>query len=337
MEKGNLAKWLKKEGDTVRSGDVIAEIETDKATMEVEAVDEGTLAKIVVPEGTQDVAVNSVIAILAGEGEDAKAVGSAAASAPKPQAKAEAKPAVSAPPAAKPVQQAQTPAPRSEGAERAGSKGDGQTGGRVFASPLAKRLAKDAGLDIAAVQGSGPHGRIIARDVDDAKAGKGLKAPSAAPSAGAAQIAPAMSDQQVRALYEDGSYEVIDRKLVGRFAVFVLRRDGVDFLARDKQPADIAIDRQIEMRNRLRRRSQALRDRAPHAVVRNDFVAAVLIERPHLLIGQRRCNLRCTSRRGRGRRLQSLAGLRVINIAGDDTTMRTGTLHRCNIEARVFC
>ena len=101
MEKGNLAKWLKKEGDKVKSGDVIAEIETDKATMEVEAVDEGTIAKILVPEGTQDVAVNDVIAVLAGDGEDVKAAGAGAASAPKAEAKPA--PAAEAPAAAKPA------------------------------------------------------------------------------------------------------------------------------------------------------------------------------------------------------------------------------------------
>ncbi|HWM82789.1 MAG TPA: pyruvate dehydrogenase complex dihydrolipoamide acetyltransferase [Pseudolabrys sp.] len=212
MEKGNLAKWLKKEGDTVKAGDVIAEIETDKATMEVEAVDEGTLAKIVVPEGTQDVAVNAVIAVLAADGEDAKAVGSAAASAApasKPEAKVESKAEPKA--EAKPATAAPQPAPRQQAASSSPSAAPAQeTGGnRVFASPLAKRLAKEAGLDIAVVQGSGPHGRVIARDVADAKTGKGLKAPAAAPAAGATQIAPAMSDQQVRALYEEGSYEVI--------------------------------------------------------------------------------------------------------------------------------
>jgi len=208
MEKGNLAKWLKKEGDTVKSGDVIAEIETDKATMEVEAVDEGTLARIVVPEGTQDVAVNAVIAVLAGDGEDVKAVGAAAGSAapaaPKaePAPKAETKPATAAP-AQQPTSQPAAPKPAAAPVREAG-------GDRVFASPLAKRLAKEAGLDIAAVAGSGPHGRVIARDVAEAKSGKGLKAPAAAPSAGApAAIAPAMSDQQVRALYEEGSYTVV--------------------------------------------------------------------------------------------------------------------------------
>src|SRR5882724_4840564 len=129
MEKGNLAKWLKKEGEKVKPGDVIAEIETDKATMEVEAVDEGTLAKIVVPEGTADVPVNQLIAVLAGEGEDAKSAAAAAGSAPAP--KPEAKPATA--PVAAPA-----PAPASSGNGHA----------RVFSSPLARRLAKEAGIDL---------------------------------------------------------------------------------------------------------------------------------------------------------------------------------------------
>jgi pyruvate dehydrogenase E2 component (dihydrolipoamide acetyltransferase) len=208
MEKGNLAKWLKKEGDKVKSGDVIAEIETDKATMEVEAVDEGTLAKILVPEGTQDVAVNDVIAVLAGDGEDAKAAGAGAASAPPKaapaaQAPAAAKPAPTpAAPAAGAAAPAATPAPQAVPAQ--------QTNGhaRTFSSPLARRLAKEAGIELARVNGSGPHGRVIARDIEEAKSGKGLKAPASAPAAGPA-IAPSMSDKQIRALFEDGSYEVI--------------------------------------------------------------------------------------------------------------------------------
>src|SRR6202043_2740829 len=145
MEKGNLAKWLKKEGDKVKSGDVIAEIETDKATMEVEAVDEGTIAKIVVPEGTQDVAVNDVIAVLAGDGEDVKAAGAGAAASPPPKA-AEApapKPAQTPPPAAAPAPKAATPAaaPAPQAAASAP-----QTNGHahIFSSPLARRLAKEA-------------------------------------------------------------------------------------------------------------------------------------------------------------------------------------------------
>jgi pyruvate dehydrogenase E2 component (dihydrolipoamide acetyltransferase) len=206
MEKGNLAKWLKKEGDKVKSGDVIAEIETDKATMEVEAVDEGTIAKILVPEGTQDVAVNDVIAVMAGDGEDVKAAGagaSAAKPAPKPAAAAPAPAAaVQAPapkaapvPAAAAAPQAVSPAPQTNGH------------GRIFSSPLARRLAKEAGIELGRIMGSGPHGRVIARDVEEAKSGKGLKAPSAAPSAPA--LAPSMSDKQILALFEPGSYEIV--------------------------------------------------------------------------------------------------------------------------------
>ena len=205
MEKGNLAKWLKKEGDKVKSGDVIAEIETDKATMEVEAVDEGTIAKILVPEGTQDVPVNDVIAVLAGDGEDVKAAGSAAA-APKPA------PAAPAPAAAKPapaVVSAPAPAPAAVAApapQPAAAQLNGHA--RIFSSPLARRLAKDAGIDLSRIAGTGPHGRVIARDVDAAKSGKGLKAPAAAPSP-APSIAPTMSDQQILALFEPGSYEIV--------------------------------------------------------------------------------------------------------------------------------
>jgi pyruvate dehydrogenase E2 component (dihydrolipoamide acetyltransferase) len=237
MEKGNLAKWLKKEGDKVKSGDVIAEIETDKATMEVEAVDEGTLAKIVVPEGTQDVSVNDVIAVLAGDGEDVKAAG-AGAGAAKPVAASAEKVTAAASPSPQPSP------PRGEGAGRAATEsgtaqkegaavppaplpsplpggersppkaaGEGANGhARTFSSPLARRLAKEAGIELARITGSGPHGRVIARDVEEAKSGKGLKATAAAgvPSiAPGRAVAPGMSDEQIRALFEDGSYEVI--------------------------------------------------------------------------------------------------------------------------------
>src|SRR3954449_8710411 len=153
MEKGNLAKWLKKEGDKVKSGDVIAEIETDKATMEVEAVDEGTLAKILVPEGTQDVPVNDVIAVLASDGEDVKAAG-AASPAPKPASKPAAapKPApASAPapvaPAPVPARAAAPPAPNAA-VQTAASAPQTNGHGRIFSSPLARRLAKEAGIEL---------------------------------------------------------------------------------------------------------------------------------------------------------------------------------------------
>jgi pyruvate dehydrogenase E2 component (dihydrolipoamide acetyltransferase) len=215
MEKGNLAKWLKKEGDTVKTGDVIAEIETDKATMEYESVDDGVIAKIVVPEGTQDVPVNQLIAVMAEEGEDVKAAASAAGKGAPPQAKpAEtpkpAAPSVNAPAsqAAAPAVQARPPAPPPAPAPSA-SATNGNAADRVFSSPLARRLAKEAGVDIGRIQGSGPHGRVIARDVASAKTGVGLRAPAAAAGAAVPMIAPAMTDQQIRALYEDGSYEVV--------------------------------------------------------------------------------------------------------------------------------
>jgi pyruvate dehydrogenase E2 component (dihydrolipoamide acetyltransferase) len=210
MEKGNLAKWLKKEGDKVKSGDVIAEIETDKATMEVEAVDEGTIAKILVPEGTQDVAVNDVIAVLAGDGEDVKAAGAGAASAPPKAAPAAqapaATPAVAPAPATAPATKTPAPAAAAPVPQAAAPQANGHA--RTFSSPLARRLAKEAGIELTRINGSGPHGRIVARDVAEAKSGKGLKAPAAAP-AGAPSIAPSMSDKQILALFEPGSYEVV--------------------------------------------------------------------------------------------------------------------------------
>jgi pyruvate dehydrogenase E2 component (dihydrolipoyllysine-residue acetyltransferase) len=206
MEKGNLAKWLKKEGDKVKSGDVIAEIETDKATMEVEAVDEGTIAKILVPEGTQDVPVNDVIAVMAGDGEDVKAASAGAASAPPKPAAAEASAAKPAA-APAPAQEAPAPAAPAPAPQAASVVSQGNGHARIFSSPLARRLAKEAGIELSRINGSGPHGRVVARDVEGAKSGKGLKAP-AAPS-GAPAIAPSMSDKQILALFEPGTYEVV--------------------------------------------------------------------------------------------------------------------------------
>jgi pyruvate dehydrogenase E2 component (dihydrolipoamide acetyltransferase) len=176
MEEGTLAKWLVKEGDAVKSGDILAEIETDKATMEFEAVDEGTIAKILVAEGTDEVKVGAVIAILAGEGEDA----SAAAAAPAPKAEA---PKAEAPvPEAPKTEPAPVPAPAP--APKAASSG----GDRVKASPLARRLAEQQGIDLAALTGSGPGGRIVKADLGG---GATAKAPeAAASSAAASQSAP---------------------------------------------------------------------------------------------------------------------------------------------------
>ncbi|MDI1345437.1 MAG: pyruvate dehydrogenase complex dihydrolipoamide acetyltransferase [Pseudolabrys sp.] len=201
MEKGNLAKWLKKEGDKIKSGDVIAEIETDKATMEYEAVDEGTLAKIVVPEGTQDVAVNAVIAVMVADGEDAKA---ASATAPKTAA-----PAAKAPEAAKPQPAPPKAVPSAApAAPPAPAPAAAASGAKIFSSPLARRLAKEAGLDLSRVTGSGPHGRVVARDIEDSKSGKGVTKPAvAAASAASAPVAASMSDKQILGLYEEGSYD----------------------------------------------------------------------------------------------------------------------------------
>ena len=153
MTDGKLAKWLKSEGDSVSSGDLLAEIETDKATMEVEAVDEGILGKILVAEGTEGVAVNSPIALILEEGEDESALeGAATVAAPEPV----------------PVAPSPSPQPASSPGPALG-KG-APHGARVFASPLARRMAAAGGVDIAAVGGSGPHGRIIKRDVQAALA-----------------------------------------------------------------------------------------------------------------------------------------------------------------------
>jgi pyruvate dehydrogenase E2 component (dihydrolipoamide acetyltransferase) len=195
MEEGTLAKWLVKEGDEVKSGDILAEIETDKATMEFEAVDEGKVAKILVPEGSEGVKVGAPIAILAGEGEDASKIPSplegegaaakqaAAEGAPKPdvpvgttptKAPVEAPPAPSAPATPSPQ-----PISRPEGGE-----------GRVKASPLARRLAQAQNIDLSAIQGSGPGGRIVRADVDAAAGKAPAAAPSAQPAAAAAAAAP---------------------------------------------------------------------------------------------------------------------------------------------------
>ncbi|MDX8478636.1 pyruvate dehydrogenase complex dihydrolipoamide acetyltransferase [Mesorhizobium sp. VK24D] len=223
MEEGNLAKWLVKEGDKVSPGDVIAEIETDKATMEVEAVDEGTVAKLVVPAGTEGVKVNAVIAILAGEGEDASAAAKAdGAAAPKAEApKAEAAKAEAPKEAPKPAAAA-APAPsKAEPAPVANGHAGGE---RVFASPLARRIAKDAGVDVAALSGSGPRGRVVKADVEaaiasgGAKAAPAAKAPAEAPAA--APAAKPMSDDQVLKLFAEGSYELVPhdnmRKTIAR-------------------------------------------------------------------------------------------------------------------------
>ena len=184
MTEGKLAKWVKKEGDKIKAGDVIAEIETDKATMEVEAVDEGILAKIVVPAGTDGVKVNSLIAMLLEEGEDASAL-----------AKASAEPA-SAPKTVTPANQPAAEAAKAAPAMAVASPAQAKASGRVFASPLAKRIAKEKGIDLSAIKGSGPHGRIVKADLDKAPAG--AAAPKAAAAGGS--FTPATSSVNAQAL-----------------------------------------------------------------------------------------------------------------------------------------
>ncbi len=182
MEEGTLAKWLVKEGDEVSSGDILAEIETDKATMEFEAVDEGKIAKILVPEGTDGVKVGAPIAILAGEGEDLKAAANAAPKAEAPQPKAEEKPA---PVPEKKEAIAASPSPAAaKAAPPTPVKGEGE---RVKASPLAKRIAADKGIDLSSVQGSGPGGRVVKADLEAAPA---AKAAAPTPASAATPVEP---------------------------------------------------------------------------------------------------------------------------------------------------
>ncbi|MDG2522060.1 pyruvate dehydrogenase complex dihydrolipoamide acetyltransferase [Caulobacter segnis] len=200
MEEGTLAKWLVKEGDVVKAGDVIAEIETDKATMEVEAVDEGVVTQIVVPAGAEGVKVNALIAVLKADGEELSAPKAApAAEAPKAEApKAEAKPAEAPKAAAAP-----TPAPA------APAKADGS---RIFASPLARRIAEQSNIDLKSVSGTGPHGRIIKADVEAAKA----KGPTAATAGAPAAQAKSLAQLGI----PDGSYDLVPldgmRKTIAR-------------------------------------------------------------------------------------------------------------------------
>ncbi|WP_435659611.1 pyruvate dehydrogenase complex dihydrolipoamide acetyltransferase [Leisingera caerulea] len=204
MEEGTLAKWLVKEGDTVSSGDLIAEIETDKATMEFEAVDEGTVGKILIAEGSEGVKVNTPIAVLLEDGESADDIGtsgsSSADAAPAKEAKEEA-------PA-----EAKSEAPK-EAAKAAPAAPQGADGNRIFASPLARRIAADKGLDLAQIEGSGPKGRIVKADVIDAKpqAAKEEAPKAEAASAPAAAAAPAAgpSADQVARMYEGREYEEV--------------------------------------------------------------------------------------------------------------------------------
>jgi len=229
MEEGTLAKWLVKKGDTVNAGDVIAEIETDKATMEVEAVDEGTIGRLLVDEGTEGVAVNKPIAVLLeeGEGEDAlegydpsqdSPLGDApppkerGGKAGKPAPETESKEKNAAPKAASAKKE-----PASDAGGKAPPAPETAKGERVFASPLARRIAAQQGIDLAALSGSGPHGRIVKADLEGAP--KGAAKSSVTQTTGAAASGP-MPTVDPRAFYKDGSYEEVPldgmRKTIAR-------------------------------------------------------------------------------------------------------------------------
>ncbi|MEO1200763.1 MAG: pyruvate dehydrogenase complex dihydrolipoamide acetyltransferase [Pseudomonadota bacterium] len=279
MEEGNLAKWLVKEGDSVSSGDVIAEIETDKATMEVEAVDEGTVGKILVAEGAQGVKVNELIAVLLEDGEDASAIdatASAPAATPAPPSPEPTAPQATAPESPAPAPVAAT-APTPQAHARASN---GQAGPRIFASPLAKRLAKDAGLDLSALSGSGPHGRIVKRDIEIAiasgtgKATPAAVAPASQPAAAppAAATAPqAMPDDKVMALFEEGSFDVEPhdsmRKVIAKRLTEAKSTIPHFYLTRD-----CTLDALLKLRAELNGAAPLIDDKPAYKLSVNDFV-----------------------------------------------------------------
>ncbi len=288
MEQGKLAKWLKKEGDKVSSGDAIAEIETDKATMEVEAVDEGVIGKIMIAEGTEGVAVNTPIALLLSEGEDASALSEGGVPSPQPSP-AQARRGELATPE-RPHQQADADARGSLAAAVAASSplpgGEGQGegrvalsisngNGRIFASPLARRLAAQAGVDLSQLRGTGPHGRIVKHDIDEAAhsgapallpaAAQATRAPQPAvaqaiPVQNGGALAPsrgfpaAMPDDQILALYEKGSYEI--RPLDNMRKTIALRlTQAAATIPHFRLTVDCEIDALLDARQRLNARS----------------------------------------------------------------------------------
>ncbi|MGJ3258876.1 MAG: pyruvate dehydrogenase complex dihydrolipoamide acetyltransferase [Rhodospirillales bacterium] len=278
MTEGKLAKWLVKEGDTIESGDVMAEIETDKATMEVEAVDEGTLGKILVDEGTEGVAVNAVIALLLGDDEDESALADAdtSAAAPPPAGEApkeetpasepKAEPAPASPPAAE--KPAAVDSAKHDGTE-AGPAPRTDSGERIFASPLARRIARMEGLDLAQISGSGPHGRIVKKDIEEAiasGAGKAAAAPAGAPvTAGeATAVPPAGIDAAMLGLLPE--YEAVPnsgmRKTIAK-RLTAAARDIPHF----NVSADIGIDELLRLRKQLNGR-----EGADYKISVNDFV-----------------------------------------------------------------
>ncbi|WP_026783016.1 pyruvate dehydrogenase complex dihydrolipoamide acetyltransferase [Pleomorphomonas koreensis] len=278
METGNLTKWNVKVGDAVKSGMVLAEIETDKATMEVEAVDEGTVAKLVVAEGAADVPVNAVIAILAEEGEDVEA---AAAAGEGAAPKAEAKKAEEAPKAEAPKQEApkseapKAEAPKAEAPKAEPAKAEAPKAGegeRIFASPLARRVAKEKGLDLKSVKGSGPKGRIILRDVEAAEAApKPAPDQQAAPAAAPAPKPAGPSDEMTLKLFDPDSYELIPhdgmRKTIARRLT-----ESKQTVPHFYVTVDVEIDALLALRQQINDAAPATDGKPAYKVSVNDMV-----------------------------------------------------------------
>jgi len=256
MTEGNVTKWLKKEGDEVHSGDVLAEIETDKATMEFEAVDDGRLGKILVPEGAEGIKVNQPIAVLLGEGEDASALDKIAQ---KP-----------AQPAAAPAPIAVEPQPVTQPAAARASSGNG----RIFASPLARRMAQQAGLDLAAITGSGPQGRIVKADIEAAlSAERGVPAPAPGPSTAQPQPAPLAPPAAASALPKERVLALAGNPPYTERPLTAMRRVIARRLTESKQTiphfyltVDCEIDELLRFRAELNGKSDAYR------ISVNDFV-----------------------------------------------------------------
>jgi pyruvate dehydrogenase E2 component (dihydrolipoamide acetyltransferase) len=268
MEEGTLAKWHVKVGDTVKSGDVIAEIETDKATMEVEAVDEGVVQEILVPEGTEEVKVNAPIARLSGDGETAAPAPKAESPEPKPPQSAAptAPPKVEQPTPAKAEAPAPSSSPAGGGGAPSAARRDGG-GQRIFASPLARRIAEQKGLDLASLTGSGPHGRIIKADVESAQPGQ-AKAPGATL---VAATPPAAAPRQVQSLEQQGipagSYDLVP---LDGMKKTVARR--MTDSARDVPHFPLTIDLEIDALLAARAKINAMLEKSGGKVSVNDMV-----------------------------------------------------------------
>ena len=264
MTEGNVASWLKSEGDEVAAGDILCEIETDKATMEVEATDEGTLGRIVVPAGTEGVAVNAVIGLILEEGEDASALDRVEIAAPAvaAPAAAPAEPAVESAPAASaaPAPQATAPAAPAPGGNGATPPAPArEPGARIFASPLARRMAKQAGLALEAIAGTGPNGRIVKVDVEAAIAAAAA-APAAAVAASAPAAAPAAPPAHAPVAYRDAPASTM-RKVIAQRLQEAKREVPHFYLT-----VDCAVDALLETRAQLNERSDA------YNLSVNDFV-----------------------------------------------------------------